>query len=260
MADPALSTAQPLRVLLAGESWTSYGVHIKGFNAYYSGFYDEGGTPLIQALEDGGCVVTYQPNHVAATRFPNSMQALDGYDVVILSDIGSDTLQLHPDTFRTSLVRPDRLQVLADWVRTGGGLLMVGGYMSFTGYSAAARYGMTPLAEVLPVTLLEHDDRVETPAGVRPVVAGPDTTGILDGIDGPWPPFLGFNRLRDRDGSQVLLRHGQDPFLAVRAVGTGRSAAFASDCSPHWGSPEFTAWWAYPVFWLQLVEWLGGRR
>ncbi|MCY7417728.1 MAG: glutamine amidotransferase [Chloroflexi bacterium] len=250
----------PVRVLLAGESWSSYGVHIKGFNAYYTGFYDEGGAPLIEALEAGGCIVTYQPNHVAATRFPDSVAELDAYDVVVLSDIGSDTLLLHPDTFRASQVRPDRLAVLADWVRGGGGLLMVGGYMGFTGYAAAARYGMTPLADVLPVTLMDHDDRIETPAGVSPVATGEDAARILGGIDGPWPPFLGYNRLRERDGSSVLLRHEADPFLVTREVAAGRSAAFASDCSPHWGSPEFTAWAAYPRFWRQLVEWLAVRR
>ena len=250
----------PLRVLLAGESWTSYGINIKGFNAYYTGFYDEGGAPLIEALESGGCVVTYQPNHVAATRFPDSIEALGAYDVVILSDIGSDTLLLHPDTFRASEVRPDRLAVLADWVRGGGGLLMVGGYMSFTGYAAAARYGMTLLADVLPVTLLDQDDRIETPAGVSPLATGEDDAGILRDVIGPWPPFLGYNRLREHIDGKVLLRHGPDPFLAVRDVGAGRSAAFASDCSPHWGSPEFTAWEAYPRFWTQLVEWLAARR
>lgn len=118
---------------------------------------------------------------------------------------------------------------------------------------------MTPLADVLPVTLLDHDDRIETPAGVRPVATGDDTGGIWGGIDGPWPPFLGYNRLRDRVGSRVLLRHGEDPFLAVREVRAGRTAAFASDCSPHWGSPEFTAWSAYPVFWTRLVGWLAAR-
>lgn len=250
----------PIRVLLAGESWSSYGVNVKGFNAYYSAFYEEGGEPLIAALEAGGCSVTFMPNHHAATRFPSSAEELAAYDVVILSDIGSDTLLLHPDTFRLSQVRPDRLAVLADWVRAGGGLLMVGGYMSFTGSGAAARYGMTPLAEVLAVGLLDHDDRIETPAGVRPVATGADTGGILAGLEGPWPPFLGYNRLLERPGAEVVLRHGRDPFLALRPVDHGRSAAFASDCSPHWGSPEFTAWSGYPIVWNRIVKWLAGRR
>jgi len=55
----------------------------------------------------------------------------------------------------------------------------------------------------------------------------------------------------------VLLTVGDDPFLAVGEAGEGRVAAFASDCSPHWGSPEFLAWPYYGPFWSQLVEWLG---
>ena len=43
--------------------------------------------------------------------------------------------------------------LLADWVRAGGRLLMVGGYLSFTGIEAKANYRNTPLADVLPVYL-----------------------------------------------------------------------------------------------------------
>lgn len=92
------------------------------------------------------------------------------------------------------------------------------------------------------------------------MLSGEDTSGILNGINGPWPPFLGYNRLRERDGSMVLMRHEEDPLLVIREVASGRTAGFASDCSPHWESPEFTAWAGYPRFWKQLVEWLADRR
>ena len=247
---------RPLRILLAGESWSSYGINVKGFNAYYTGFYDEGHQPLTEALGSAGHDVTYLPNHLAATEFPRTVEALDAWDVVILSDLGSDTLLLHPDTFRRSRPTPNPLVALRDWVVGGGGLLMIGGYMSFSGYGGAARYGMTPLADVLPVTLLGQDDRVETPEGVRPEPTSNDPDGVLASIEGPWPPLLGYNRLIARADATVLLRRDDDPFLTVARMGRGRSAAFASDCSPHWGSPDFIAWPHYGRFWCQLVDWL----
>jgi len=39
----------------------------------------------------------------------------------------------------------------------------------------------------------------------------------------------------------------------------GRTAAFASDCSPHWAPTGFTTWEYYPRFWDQLVRWLAGK-
>jgi uncharacterized membrane protein len=39
-------------------------------------------------------------------------------------------------------------------------------------------------------------------------------------------------------------------------VGAGRTLAFASDCAPHWGSPEFVAWEGYGPFWRRAVHWL----
>ena len=49
-----------------------------------------------------------------------------------------------------------------------------------------------------------------------------------------------------------------DPFIAVRTVGNGRSAIFASDCGPHWGPPAFLAWEGYGRLWINLVNWLKG--
>jgi uncharacterized membrane protein len=254
-------TLAGVRVLLAGETWQSWGVHQKGFNAYYTGGYGEGHEPLTAALRAAGATVTHVPNHLAARTFPRSVAALGDWDVVILSDIGSDTLLLHPDTFERGEVTGDPLAALDAWVRGGGGLLMVGGYLSFTGFLGEARYGMTALAETLPVTMQPQDDRVERPDGVRPVAdAGADPDGLLAGIDGEWPAFLGYNRVVAKPGTAVPLRAGMDPFLVAARVGDGRSAAFASDCSPHWGPAGFTGWRHYDRFWTRLVGWLASAE
>ena len=92
-----------LKILLAGESWTSLGLHLKGFSIYTTGGYEEGGKPLIEALEREGHAVTYIPNHLVPSTFPNTIDGLAGYDVIVLSDIGADTFLLHPDTLAKSL-------------------------------------------------------------------------------------------------------------------------------------------------------------
>lgn len=250
-----MSDMHDIRILIAGESWMSHTIHVKGFDSFTTSEYAEGASWLIAALEKGGATVDFLPNHEAARKFPTSMDVLRRYGVVILSDIGSNTLLLHPDTFSKSVPMADRCGLLAEYVRQGGGLIMVGGYMSFSGIDGKARYGQTALREVLPVEMVAGDDRVERPQGVIPEIVEPGHS-IFAGIDSAWPRFLGYNRLLPREGSQVLARIGEDIFLAVGTFGQGRSAAFASDCGPHWGPPEFVGWEHYARFWQNLVKWL----
>ena len=42
------------------------------------------------------------PAHEAQRDFPQTPEGLAAYDAVILSDIGSNTLLLHPDTWITA--------------------------------------------------------------------------------------------------------------------------------------------------------------
>ncbi len=55
------------------------------------------------------------------------------WDAIILSDIGANTLLLHPDTWLKSRRTANRLTLLHDYVAGGGALMMIGGYYSFQG-------------------------------------------------------------------------------------------------------------------------------
>src|SRR5271163_4287853 len=118
--------AGTLRVLMAGESWTTHSLHIKGFDSFTTSTYMEGGSALIAALRAGGVDVTYQPCHVAANGFPDTAEALAAFDVVILSDIGANTLLLRDSTFMRSEITSNRLELLRTYVEEGGALLMIG--------------------------------------------------------------------------------------------------------------------------------------
>jgi uncharacterized membrane protein len=247
-----------LNVLLAGESWTSHTIHVKGFDSFTTSDYAEGGAWLINGLKRHGVEVTFLPNQDASRSFPDSQETLQDYDVVLLSDIGSNTLLLHPDTFVKSQQKADRCQLLREYVQNGGGLGMIGGYLSFSGIDGKARYQRTALRDVLPVEMLEGDDRVEAPHGVIPTISELDHPVFAD-ISGEWPHFLGYNQLRPTTKSTVLATVGDDVFVAVGQFGRGRSAAFASDCGPHWGPPAFVEWEHYERFWSNLVHWLAQK-
>ena len=248
-----MSAAQ--RVLIAGESWVTHSIHQKGFDSFTTTSYHEGVGPLREALEGAGFEVHYQPSHVAARDFPADATALGTYGAVLLSDIGANTLLLHPDTFDRSVPMPDRAAVIREYVANGGGLVMIGGYLTFQGIDGRARWAGTPVEAALPVTMQTTDDRVEAPAGVEPVVRLPDHP-IVAGLTGPWPALLGYNRVRPREGADIVVSVGEDPLIVAGSHGLGRGVAFTSDCGPHWCPPPFVSWTGYAAMWSQLVGWV----
>ena len=145
------------------------------------------------------------------------------------------------------------LQNVADYVRGGGGFLMMGGELGFS----EGDYEGTPLAEVLPVTLrpghghLDTEDftPVLTDVGRRHPIT--DVAGTIDlGTGNPFaqlPPLQGLNLVSGlKDGATALLTHpfqnGDDgrpqPVIAVRDVDKGRSVSITTDTTWHWSLPQ----------------------
>ncbi len=248
------------RILIAGESWTTHSIHVKGFDSFTTTEYNEGIDWVRAALEANGWSVEHLPSHNAARDFPGSVDALQQYNVVLLSDIGANTLLLHPSTFNRSKVLPNRLTVLAEYVQAGGGLVMAGGYLTFQGIDAKGQYAGSAVEAVLPVTLHRYDDRVEKPEGATPAIADAGHP-ILDGVPaGAWPALLGYNQVVARPEARLIARIGDDPLLVAGVSGKGRSVAFTSDLAPHWAPPPFLDWAGYAPLWAGICDWAGGLR
>jgi uncharacterized membrane protein len=247
-----------IRVLLAGESWISASTHHKGWDFFSSTVYETGIRALAEALTSAGVEFTHLPGHLAPTEFPTSLEALARYDVLMLSDLGANSLLLHPDTWLRGQSVPNRLKLIRAWVEGGGGLVMCGGYYSFAGIYGQAKYYRTALEKVLPVTIFPFDDRVEAPEGLSAEVVRPDHP-IVQGISAPWPYLLGYNELALRPEAELIATVGDHPLLAVRQVGQGRTMIWASDIGPHWCPEAFVNWGGYRQLWLQAVRWLAAQ-
>lgn len=243
------------KVLMAGESWVTYSCHTKGFDSFSTSRYEEGKDQIEAAIKKAGYEFCYISNTYAAERFPCTMEELEQYSAVFLSDIGSNTLLLTDQCFARGQNGTNRMELLRDYVLAGGGLCMIGGYMSFCGIEAKARYGSTALAEVLPVRCLDTDDRVEAPQGIIPKITNV-AHPLAAGLNVEWPYLLGYNKTVLRDGTDLVAVIGPDPLMAAAEYGKGRSAVFTSDCSPHWGSPAFTSWGKYDALWKNITDWL----
>lgn len=192
---------------------------------------------------------------------PDVVERLDGYQLVLLSDYPAR--QLSPEL-------QDQLVRLVE--RGGLGLLMIGGWSSFSGPRAGWRG--TRLAELLPVECSAEDDRYNSPLGTV-LVARREPHPAIRTIQGTEPSaVVGFNRVVARPEAHVLLlgyqlrveRERAQPHLTLAATmtgtrvvrgfvrapvrpifdrvntpmltvwdwGRGRVGAFAPDVSPHW--------------------------
>lgn len=250
--------AEPIRIALVGESWVSTSAHIKGWDFFSSSVYEEGHEFLDKALSGGEFDFRHISGHKASTDVPISMEELQELDVVILSDIGANTLLLHPDVWLHGKTVPNRLVLLRDWVLEGGALVMCGGYLSFAGIYGSAKYYKTPVEEILPVTLYERDDRLETPQGAVVETKLADHP-ILNGVKEPWPALLGYNEVIPKREASVLAEIDGQPFIATLEPGKGRSMVWTSDIGPHWCPMPFVQWEGYDRIWQQSMRWLAKR-
>lgn len=243
-------------VLLAGESWTSTATHVKGFDLFASVTYHTGSEQFLALFEDSGYAVTHMPSHDAQTRFPSTLEGLQAYDAIILSDIGANTLLLHPDTWAHSRRTPNRLKLLRDYVEAGGGLMMIGGYLSFQGINGSARFRNTPVEAVLPVRCLPWDDRVEVPEGFTPEIVAQHP--VIAGLGTNWPYLLGYNEVELKPDATLIASVPETghPLLAAGQYGAGRTLAWTSDMSVHWLPHEFSAWEGYGRLWRNCLDWL----
>lgn len=243
------------RVLLAGESWISQATHFKGFDSFTSVTFHSGADDYMGALHRQGIEVEHMYAHDVPDHFPADLEALRAYDVVILSDIGANSFLLPQDTWIHGRSRSNRLKLLCEWVSAGGGLMMAGGYLSFQGFQAKANFARSPLAEVLPVLMSDHDDRIEVPEGVHPALTERDHP-IARSWRAPAPPILGYNRVTAKPEAQVVATVGADVLIATAEYGAGRSLVWTSDIGPHWCPVEFCQWEGFDQLMAAMVRWL----
>lgn len=247
------------KVLLLGESYSATHTFVRGRNYVTLPQYGHFGTEIVSMLEKEGLDVTMICTHDIPEKCPIRREDFAQYDVVILSDVGSDTMLVQPRDANGKRY-PNRLRELAHYVENGGGLLMVGGYFGFSGIGNQARYNMTPLAEVLPVHISDYDDRVECPEGVCPVINPGCGTHLFDGIQmEACPEFGGYNKTVGKEGAKVFATFYGDPFLAGMEFGKGRSFAFTSDCAPDWAPLTVLAWEGYSKLLANVIRWTAGE-
>lgn len=194
----------------------------------------------------------------------------DQPDVIVLDDV--DVRGLNAASW----------QAIAERVRAGAGLMMMGGYHSF----GPGGFRDTPLDDLLPVRIgpaqrqefgepLREDVhlpgpvrmRPTTPLGVRHPIMQLGAAGrAAQAGSGAWnelPPLDGANRIGRNElkpNSQVLAEADdvhRHPLLIAGQSGNGRVLAFAGDSTWRWQMSGFGD--AHRRFWRQAVLWLAKK-
>lgn len=194
--------------------------------------------------------------------FPKDAESINKFDVFILGDLDS------------TFLRAEHQELYVQRVRSGAGLLMLGGYNSL----GPGGYAGTPIGDILPVSLGSREIGqvtdpflpVLTPDGVRhPIFANiagffPTRAGEAKQIG--LPPLMGATRVEAlRPGATLLatlpLELGEMPVLAVQPVDKGRAAVFCGDTTRNWqqGPRALDQESPFLRFWGQMVRFLAGR-
>jgi uncharacterized membrane protein len=225
-----------IKVLYAGDYAVIQSTFLKGMNSFtFAEMFDEKDFLLKAFREDGEIETDYIPTPFVTGDFPTTMEALSKYDAVLISDVGTDTLLVYPDRFVMPM-GPNRLKLLEEYVRQGGGMALIGGWMAFGGYMGQGKYYRTVIEDVLNIDISPFDDRVEVPEGFgfTPVMPGHPLAKDMGWENAPML-FLGYNRFIARDKADVVAEWDNDPMIVAHHYGKGRALAFAFDVAPHWG-------------------------
>ena len=180
--------------------------------------------------------------HIAGT-FPATREKLFEFDVVVLVDVDALALGV------------TRRQMINDFVRSGGGLLVCGGPFAY----GKGRYQKTALEGVMPVLSNGPWDWKSVSSPIVPAGAN----GITDGLKWkPSPYVLWYHTARLRPDAVTVLKAGNDPLLVTGRIGKGRSAALLATALGK-AKPGETAFWDWPS-WPRTVantlRWLAGRK
>jgi uncharacterized membrane protein len=249
------------RVLYVGDTQVETLIAAKGIDTFTHTYYKDSAKVLRDALGPRpGIELTHMPASNIRTDFPSDAEGFAKYDVIILSDVGYQNFKL-PFGNRELLVPmgPNRVTPFRQWVLDGGGLIMAGGWLTFSGLNGKGMWGGSPIEDVLPVTMKQGiDDLIDHPDGATLDVIKPDHP-IVAGLEfDPASIILGYNKVFPKDDSEVVMTSRNDPFLVTGTAGKGRSIAYTTDPVYHLCG-NLQLWENYGLFWERMCKWAAGQ-
>jgi uncharacterized membrane protein len=192
------------------------------------------------------------------SEVPDAEFAPFRYNVFVLSDLPA------------SYLTPAQHGLLAEAVKKGAGLIMLGGHNSF----GEGGWGDTPLADILPALIGPGDGHLEPEGGVKfvPNTKGLDSYVLQVGatktetarIWDAMKPVLGTNRFGDvKNGADIIAETGgpnPEPLMLSMNVGRGRTIAYGGDTWVWYRDLLDQSRLAHRKFWRQIIFWLSHKE
>ena len=189
---------------------------------------------------------TYHPQHDTQLKgFDLDWEPLFGQDVVVLANIETRGLGL------------GQVRMMAEWVRQGGGLVILGGLVTL-GQNWNMQRGWD---QMLPVRLKMPWEIRRCDPPVR--FAKPGENSSLSGATWARPPVVPYRHMVEaKAGSELLLAGANgEPLLVGRKLGKGRVVVFTGTVLGEAPKGE-TAFWrapSWPAILAGAIRWSHGR-
>lgn len=252
-----------INVLYAGDTQSNTITSSKGIDTWSFTYYSDSAKYLRDALNNHPEITCHHiPGEDAIAKLPSTVKDLREFDCLVVSDLGYNNIVFQPGNIQPFKIPmgPDRVSAIKEYVLEGGGFIMIGGWLTFSGLQGKGLYGGTKIEEIMPVNCEKRgvDDRLEITEGFSLKIHEPDHDIVKDL---PWDEpymFLGHNKVYLKDDATLIASHDGNPIIATREVGKGRSIVFTSDVGPHWGG-SFLDWSGYDEFWQRMVRWCSNK-
>jgi uncharacterized membrane protein len=188
-----------------------------------------------------GIAVAFMSGAEVRSQFPTTAAGISQrWETVVIGDTGVGA----------AAFSEEQLKALADFVRRGGGLMLIGGARCYT----PGGYADTVVKGLLPVDLADGA-YVLGPMGVE--VLTPEAA-FFEGYDARLPDFGAHNRLGTKPEARVLARFSDgSPFIALGEAGEGRVLCLGAIWN-HGSGRAFRQWPNYGRLIGRCVRWTAG--
>ena len=201
---------------------------------------------LRESLRDAGipCEGAYRSIR-GVKGLPPSPEDYGAFALIVLSNVDAPAIgQKH-------------LATLRQFVETGGGLVVLGGFWAFD----RGGYQGTALGDMLPVTFGEGKAISSAPEGL--VLSPASSADWLTGCDfAATPRALFIHELKPKPGATVHLMAGNKPALVSWTYGRGRVVActLTVNGAPRQDALAFWDWDDWPALLGKTMDWAAGVR
>ncbi len=115
-----------VKVLYVGDTQVNLTTSVKGIDSWTFAYYSDSARYLRNALSASDDIkVTHIPSSNCIADMPSTLEELQQYDAILVSDVGYNNIVFQPGNIQPFRIPmgPDRVKALCEYVKQGGGFM-----------------------------------------------------------------------------------------------------------------------------------------